>query len=246
MRLAGKVALITGGASGIGRCTARRFAAEGARVVIADRDRDAGAALAAELNAAGTETLFVPCDVTDEASVAAVIAATRERFGALHVLVTCAGILLATLQPVSEVEAETFRRVLDVNVTGTFLCCKHATPLLQETGDGVILCISSWAGVRGPSSTLPYGASKAAIYGFAWTLEEQLKPAGIRVNVVCPGSLDTPLKRQNVRDRALVEGVDPEQAVAETPLGDPDGVAKVLAFLASDEADYVIGTVFTR
>jgi NAD(P)-dependent dehydrogenase (short-subunit alcohol dehydrogenase family) len=211
-------------------------------VAIVDRNEELGARTAAEL----PEALFTACDVRDEASVIRAVTAVRERFGALHVLINGAGILEGAFTPVADLAEETFARVLDVNALGTFLFCKHAVPLIEASGGGVVLCISSGGGVSGPSSSLAYGASKAAVQGFCRTLEQQLQPKGIRVNVVCPGSLNTQMKRRNLADKALAEGRAPEAVLAEVALGDPDGVAKVLAFLASDEADYVRGTVFTR
>jgi NAD(P)-dependent dehydrogenase (short-subunit alcohol dehydrogenase family) len=246
MRLSGRIALITGGASGIGYCSAVRFAREGASVAIADMDADAGMAVVEEIAAENGKALFYNCDVTDESQVRQAVEATREDFGGLHLLVTSAGILQGAFQQVEQVDVETFERVLNVNVLGTFLACKHATPVIEASGGGVILCLSSGAGVRGPSSSLAYGSSKSGVQGFAVTLEKQLAPRGIRVNLVCPGSLDTPMKRQNIRDLAIHAGRDPDDEVATTQLGDPDGIAKILAFLASSDADYVIGQVHTR
>jgi NAD(P)-dependent dehydrogenase (short-subunit alcohol dehydrogenase family) len=248
MRLEGRVALVTGGASGIGRAAALRLAREGASVVVADLDEAAGAETVSRIEAEGHSgsALFVRCDVTREEEVRAAVKRAGERYGALQVLITCAGILQGAFQPVEELALETFERVLSVNVLGTFLFCKHATPLLEASGSGVVLCVASGGGVRGPSSSLAYGASKAAVHGFCLTLERQLEPRGIRVNVVCPGSLDTPMKRQNIRDGARTQGLDPEQALAAARLGDPDGVARVLAFLASEDAGYLVGTVFTK
>lgn len=246
MPLAGRIALITGGASGIGYCTAIRFAREGACVAIADTDANAGLAVVEEIAAENGKALFYNCDVTNEAQVREAVEATLEEFGGLHVLVTSAGILQGASQHVDHFDLETFERVLNVNVLGTFLACKHAVPAIEAAGGGVILCISSAAGVRGPSSSLAYGSSKSGVQGFAVTLERQLAPRGIRVNLVCPGSLDTPMKRQNLRDLAVLAGRDPDRELASTQLGDPDGVAKILAFLASSDADYVIGQVHTR
>lgn len=241
--LVGRAALITGGATGIGRAAALRFAAQGARVVILDVNEEEGTRTARE---APDRITFQRCDVTAESEVAASVRAASQHLGTLHVLVTAAGILQGAYTPVDELELATFARVLDVNVLGTFLACRHAAPLLEASGGGVILCIASGAGVRGPSSSLAYGASKAGVQGFCHTLERQLAPRGIRVHVVCPGAIDTPLKRQNVLDGAAARGADPAQALAEARLGDPDGVARVLAFLASPDAEYVQGTVFTR
>jgi NAD(P)-dependent dehydrogenase (short-subunit alcohol dehydrogenase family) len=241
-----RVVLITGGAEGIGRATARRLAAEGWRLALADVDEAAGGRTQAELREAGAEVVFLPCDVREEEQVRGAVTAAADRFGALHALVNAAGILQGAFHAVEELETETFDRVLDVNLRGTFLACKHAVPVIEASGGGVVLCIASGGGVRGPSSSLAYGASKAGMHGFCLTLEAQLKPRGIRVNVVCPGTIDTNMKRRNVRDAAAHRGEDPEAALAAAELGDPDGVARVLAFLASPAADYVVGTVFTR
>jgi len=244
MRLAGKVVIITGGAAGIGRAAAVRIAGEGALVYVVDRDEDQGEATRAAIRAAGGEARFGRCDVTQEPEVRALVERVRAELGRVDVLITSAGILQGAFQPVETLELTTFERVVDVNVLGTFLCCKHLAPLMGE--GGVVLCLASGGGVRGPSSSLAYGASKAAVHGFCLTLQQQLGLRGIRVHVVCPGSIDTAMKRQNIRDAAEARGEDPEAVAAATPLGDPDGVARVLAFLASDDAAYVTGTLFTR
>jgi NAD(P)-dependent dehydrogenase (short-subunit alcohol dehydrogenase family) len=246
MSLAGRVSLVTGGATGIGRTAAVRYAREGARVAIADVNEAEGAAAVAEIEALGREAFFVRTDVRVEAEVQAAVDAVESRWGRLHVLLTAAGILQGAFVSIDDFELEMFARVMDVNTLGTFLSCKHAVPLIERSGGGVILCVASGAGIRGGSSSLVYGASKGGVNGFCMTLERQLEPRGIRVNVVCPGSINTPLKRQNIRDAAVAQGVDPERHLAETRLGDPEAVASILAFLASSEADYLVGPVFTR
>lgn len=247
MRLQGKVALITGAASGIGRSAAVRFAAEGARVVIVDLDEANGVRTAEELRASGAEALFLRCDATSESEAAAAVSQTAARFGGLDVLLCGAGILEGAYRSVEETSLATFSRVMDVNVLGTFLFCKHAAPALRAPG-GVVLCLASGAGVLGPSSSLAYGASKAGVFGFCRTLERQFEPRGIRVNVVCPGSVDTPMKRRNVLEGARAEGstLSDEEVLAGRPLTAPEDVAAVLAFLASDEARCVSGTIVTR
>ncbi len=245
-RLADKVALITGGARGIGGASARLFAAEGAKVVIGDLLEVEGAQTVAEIEAAGGAALFVRTDVTQEADCRQLATAAVERFGRLDVVLTCAGILQGAYQAIEDLDLETFERVQAVNVRGTFLTVKHAVPHLKRSGGGVILCISSGAGVRGPSSSIAYGTSKAGVHGFVMTLQPRLEPQGIRVHAICPGSINTVLKRENVADGARAAGRDVAQALAAAALGDPMGVAKVLAFLASDDAEYVRGTIFTR
>lgn len=244
--LQGRVVLISGGAAGLGRAAALRMAAEGARVALLDVDDEAGAKTAVEIRNLGGEAIYLRCDVRREEEVASAVEGAVLEFGGLHVLVTGAGILRGAFEPIEEFSLETFTAVLGVNVIGTFLCCKHAAPAIERSGGGVVLCISSGGGVSGPSSSLAYGSSKAAINGFCLTLERQLRPRGIRVNVVCPSALDTAMKRQNIRDLAATRNEDPEALLAATELADPDGLAKVLAFLASSDGDYVMGTVFTR
>jgi len=244
--MTGRVVLITGGAAGIGLAAAREVAAAGGRVALADVDAAAGEAAAAGLRAAGADVWFQPCDVRDDAAVADLVAGVESHFGALHVLIAGAGILQGAFEAVDALDPATFRRVLEVNLVGAFLCCRHATPLIERSGGGAVVCIASGGGVRGPSSSLAYGASKAGLHGFCLTLEQQLGPRGIRVNVVCPGAIDTAMKRANLRDAARHRGEDPEAALAGAALGDPAGVARLLAFLASPAADYVTGAVFTR
>ncbi|HUX88018.1 MAG TPA: SDR family oxidoreductase, partial [Chloroflexota bacterium] len=129
---------------------------------------------------------------------------------------------------------------------GSFRMTKAVVPALRRAGRGVIVLIASGAGVRGGSSSVAYGSSKGGVHGLAMVLEQKLGPDGIRVNDVCPGSLDTPLKRQNVIDLAESLGQSPEEALRKANLADPRGVGRILAFLASDDADFVRGSIFTR
>lgn len=246
MRLKDKVVIITGAASGIGRATAGVCAAEGANVVLADLPTAPGLAELSSLGAPDRPALTVPTDVTRSADCQALAKVALERWGRVDALINCAGILQGAFIPVDELDEETFERVVDVNLKGSFLVTRAVTSAMKAAGRGVVVLVASGAGVRGGSSSVAYGSSKGAVHGLAMVLEPQLAPFGIRVNDVCPGSLDTPLKRQNVVDGARARGQDPAAALAEARLADPIGVARVLAFLASPEADYVRGSVFTR
>jgi NAD(P)-dependent dehydrogenase (short-subunit alcohol dehydrogenase family) len=245
MRLEDKVVVITGAASGIGRATAEVCAAEGAKLVLADLPSAALGEITA-LGEGDRPALVVPTDVTRLADCRGLVESAEARWGRIDGLINCAGILQGAFLAVDDLDEETFRRVIGVNLTGSFLASKAVVPALKRAGGGVIVLIASGAGVRGGSSSVAYGSSKGGVHGLAMVLEPQLAPLGIRVNDVCPGSLDTPLKRQNVIDGALAHGQSPDEALAKANLADPRGVARILAFLVSDEANFVRGSIFTR
>ena len=244
MRLRDKVIIITGAASGIGRATTDICAAEGANLVLADLPSAALAALIA-IGGEDRPATLVPTDVTVLADCVKLAQAAEAGWGRIDAVINCAGILQGAYTSVDDLDLEIFQRVIAVNLTGSFQVAKAVTPAMKRAGRGAIILIASGAGVRGGSSSVAYGSSKGGVHGLALVLEPQLAPFGIRVNDVCPGSLDTPLKRQNIVDGALASGKSPEEALKNADLPDPIGVARILAFLASDDADYVRGSVFT-
>jgi len=246
MRLRDRVAVVTGGARGIGAATATVFAEQGAHVLVADLLEQQGEETAAAIRAAGGDAVFQHTDVTREPDCARLMQTAVQRYGRLDALVCCAGILRGSYASVEELDETTFRSVIDVNLIGTYLCVRHAVPHLQRSPGGVVLLIASGAGVRGPSSSFAYGASKGGVHGLALTLEARLAPLGIRVHDVCPAVIDTAMMRGVIATGARVAGRSEEEALASAPLGDPRGLARVLAFLASPDADYVRGTLFTR
>ena len=248
MRLQNKVALVTGGATGIGAATAVMYAREGAQVVIADLNEVDGKATARSIEADGGTAQFVRTDVSDEVDVAALMEGVKQQFGRLDVLVTCAGILLGAAVRIDQFDADDWDAVIRVNLRGTFLCTKHAVPLIEESGGGVIVLIASGAGVTGPSASVAYGASKGGVRGLGFTLKNQVEPLGIRVHVVCPGNLNTPLKLRAIAEIAERGGESPEAAVADaqSTLFKPEEVAKVLTDLASDAGANADELVFTR
>jgi NAD(P)-dependent dehydrogenase (short-subunit alcohol dehydrogenase family) len=248
MRLSGRVVIITGGGRGIGAATAQVIAGQGGKVVIGDMLVPEGEATVAAIRAAGGEAIFVSVDVTKEEDCARLAATAVEKFGHLHAVICCAGILQGAMLQADALEPAVFDRVHSVNVKGMFLAVRVALPYLRQAEKPVVLLVASEAGVKIPSSSLAYGASKGGVHGFAMTLEAQLAPQGIRVHDICPSSIATPMRIENLVDRARAAGRDPEQARAEAmqAAGDPMGVARILAFLASSDADYVRGTIFTR
>ena len=248
MGLKDRVIIITGGGRGIGAATARLIAARGGKVVIGDMLEAEGEATAAAIRAAGGDAIFVRTDISKAADCVRLVAAAVERYGKLDVLICCAAILQGATLQAEALEEAAFERVLAINVKGTFLTVKAALPYLRKAERGVILLMGSEAGTKIPSSSLAYGASKGGVHGLAMTLEAQLSPHGIRVNEICPSSIATPMRIENLVDRARAAGRDPEQARAEAirDAGDPAGIASILTFLASTDADYVRGTIYTR
>ena len=240
--LDGKIILVVGGGSGIGAAAADLCAQRGATVVVADVDEDAGRAVATRCRG-----LFIPVNVTDENSVKAMAQRIDERFGKLNVLLQTAAVLKGAFVPLEEFSLETFRTVLDINTTGSFLCAKYAAPLMKKAGGGVIVLVSSGAATGG-SSSFAYGTSKGGVNSLGIVLANALAPEHIRVNVVAPGNIDTGMKRSVIAADVARQGKEAEfeQAIAESNLGKPEGVAQVLAWLASDEADYVRGLIATR
>ncbi len=239
-RLDGKVALITGGARGMGKAHARHFAAEGARVVIGDVLDDKGRAVAAGLGE--QQCRFVHHDVTSEQEWAAAVAATLEAFGRLDVLVNNAGILRHA--PVTEMTAADFRAVLEVNLVGCWLGIRQVVTPMTEAGGGSIVNISSIEGFAGAAGLSAYSASKFGIRGLTRSAAQELGSAGIRVNSVHPGGVLTSMSLSAAQS---MTGVDPAAFIKSLPIGrfaEPVEISRLVAFLASDEASYTTGAEF--
>ncbi len=246
MKLVNKTALVTGGATGIGRATVELFATEGAEVHIIDYNEEEGRAAVETIEASGGRAYFHRTDVRSEKSVAAAFDHIKTHCNHLDTVVFAAGVLKGAFKTIDELTESEWDATLDTNLKGTFLSAKYAAPLLIAAKASVLMIISSGAGVFGGSSSYAYAASKGGQHGIHFKLEQELSPHGVRLHVICPGGIATPLKLENVAQGAVAAGRDPEEAKRKAGLGDPKGVAKVLAFLASDDGSYVRGTIRTR
>ncbi len=267
-----RVAIVTGAGrvDGIGAAVARRLAEDGAHVIVADicaavsdlpHAGNPGweelSRVAQEIQARGVGSMPVQVDVTDATSVQGMIRGTRERFGRLDILVNNAGAAIGPA-PVIQMEEQAWRRTLEINATGTFLCCKHALPLMieswganREGWSGRIVNMASIAAVKPKPHVSAYAASKAAVVALTRSLAQEVAQFGITVNAVLPGDVDTTLKQWGLQLESAVTGRPYQQvleaAVAQIPLGrlvQADEVAQLVAFLASDEAGFITGQAY--
>jgi len=238
-RLTGRVAVVTGGGSGIGLASARRLAAEGAKVVVADIDPGAGKAVADEVGG-----LFVPTDVTSEPDIENLFKAACDTFGSVDIAFNNAGISPPDDDSILVTGIEAWRKVQEVNLTSVYLCCKHVIPYMQRQGKGSIINTASFVALMGAAtSQISYTASKGAVLSMSRELGVQFAREGIRVNALCPGPVNTPLLRE-------LFAKDPERAqrrLVHIPMGrfaEPEEIAAAVAFLASDDSSFMTASTF--
>ncbi|TFC26025.1 3-oxoacyl-ACP reductase [Cryobacterium sp. TMT2-18-3] len=238
-RLAGRVAVITGGASGIGLATAKRFAAEGATVVIGDLDEAAGLAAADQL-----DCLYVKVDVTDEDEVNALFDTAYLTYGSVDIAFNNAGISPPDDDSIETTELPAWQRVQDVNLKSVYLCCRSALRYMVKQGRGSIINTASFVAVLGSAtSQISYTASKGGVLALSRELGVQFARQGIRVNALCPGPVNTPLLQE-------LFAKDPERAarrLVHIPVGrfaEPEELAAAVAFLASDDSSFITGSTF--
>ncbi|EYT48025.1 MULTISPECIES: 3-oxoacyl-ACP reductase [unclassified Kocuria] len=238
-RLVGRSAVITGGASGIGLATARRLAAEGACVVIADIDPKTGQEAASEVDG-----LFVKVDVTNPDDVKNLYAETHKAFGSVDITFNNAGINPTDDGSILDTGIDAWRKVQDVNLTSVYYCCKYALPYMQDQGKGSIINTASFVAIMGAAtSQISYSASKGGVLSMSRELGVQFAREGIRVNALCPGPVNTPLLQD-------LFAADPEQAqrrLVHVPAGrfaEPEEIAAAVAFLASDDSSFMTASTF--
>lgn len=242
-RFAGKRAVVTGASSGIGRATAVRLAREGARVALIARGRPGLEAVAAEI---GEErALVLPADCTDEPSIGAAIDAAAAAFGGLDIVVSNAGIeLLGQDDRVDRLDVDVWRRLIRNNLDGQFLACKHAARHLLEAGGGAIVCVGSNVGFLGMATNEPaYSASKGGVFALMRVMAIDYARLGIRVNMVLPGFIDTPMNAPVMSDAKELAYWSEQIPIGRT--GTAAECASAILWLASDEASYCIGTALT-
>lgn len=245
MRLKHKVCIVTGGGSGIGRATCLLFAREGARLLVADRNMDAAAATAARARAAGAEAVAVDMDVSKSADALRMIEETLSRFGRIDVLVNNAGYGIPG--SVVETSEEDWSALMAVNLTGVFLCSKHAIPVMIRQGGGVIVNVASVVANVGITNRAAYCASKGGVAALTRAMALDHVADGVRVNAVAPGTINSPyfeemLAKSQDPDR-LLQGLENRQAMRR--LGTPEEVAHGILYLASDESSFCTGSILT-
>ena len=237
VRLKDKVAIITGAASGIGKATAKLFAEHGAKVVVADIDKDGGSQTVTQIQNGGNEAIFVETDVTLKVNTEKMVAQTVETYGKLDILFNNAGIAMRL--PVAELPEEDWHRCLDVNLTGVFLCAKAAIPAMLKNGGGSIINMSSIYGVVGADVRAAYVASKGGVTNLTRGMALDYAENNIRVNCICPGFVETPLVA------GVIKTPEEYQALADKHpmrrLGQPEEIAYGALYLASDESAFVTG-----
>lgn len=245
MRLKGQIALVTGATSGLGESIAKRFAHEGAQVIVVGRNEERGASVAAAIKEAGGEAIFIQAELTREEDVKNMVQKAVAHFGSIDIVINNAGLVIPG--NVADLSLEQWDKVFQTNVTSTFLVSHYALPVLIEKKSGSIINISSEAGLKGLQNRAAYCAAKAAVVGLTKAMAVDHSPQGVRVNCICPGTIETPMVR-NLIDSS----VNPEDTMKQflqrrlTPyLGTPEQIAEAAVYFALPDNLYVTGAILS-
>jgi NAD(P)-dependent dehydrogenase (short-subunit alcohol dehydrogenase family) len=242
-RIEGRVAVVTGGCSGIGLATVRRFASEGAKVVVGDIDDESGARLVADLGGAEHAT-YVHVDVTDKEQVDTLFRTAKDAYGSVDIAFNNAGISPPDDDSILDTELDAWRRVQEVNLTSVYLCCKAVLPYMLEQRRGSIINTASFVAVMGAAtSQISYSASKGGVLSMSRELGVQFAREGVRVNALCPGPVNTPL----LTDLFAKDPERAERRLVHVPMGrfgEPEEIASAVLFLASDDASFITANTF--
>jgi NAD(P)-dependent dehydrogenase (short-subunit alcohol dehydrogenase family) len=241
-RLEDKVAIVTGGASGIGRAICQRFAREGAKVAVADRNIAGAEETLTLMNATPDNAMMVDVSISDAFQVERMVESVVTQFGRLDVLINGAAILIRT-PPLVDVDEVLWDLTMETNVKGPFLCCKYAIPAMINNGGGSIVNISSLSGLRGVGYSVPYAVSKAGVIHLTTVAAAQYTSQGVRVNCIAPGGVDTPQMWGSTASAEVFD--DRNQGHPMGRVGSADEIANLVLWLASDEASYVSGSTYT-
>jgi len=248
MKLEGRVAIVTGGGSGIGRGICRQIAKEGGKVVVCDIDAESAAATVASITEDGGEATSLKTDVTKKSEVRKMVEESRTKYGRIDILVNNAGTDIKGA--ITELKEETWDMLMALNLKGVFLCTQAVMPVMIEQHYGRVVNIASMAGKTGEPFTSPYCASKFGVIGFTQSVALEVGKHNVTINAICPGPVDTELIRKSVAQSAKIKGMSPQDFMQEffigpTPLGriaKPSDVAKAAVFLASDDAEFITGS----
>jgi|TARA_B110000438_G_C15810738_1_gene649521 NAD(P)-dependent dehydrogenase (short-subunit alcohol dehydrogenase family) len=241
-----KKVIVTGGSTGIGKEVVKLFAKNNAKVAIFDVNNTEGIELTNELNQNGHEIRYWNVDVRDANQVSGGVIAAAQWLEGIDILINLAGILQGASLEIDEFPDEIWDSVVGINLTGSFLMAKHVSNIMKKQKSGVIILTSSGAGVDGSSSSFAYGSSKGGVHGFSMVLMDKLSKYGIRVHDILPGSVDTPLKNSQIETSRDITGNEAEYKNIKNILVEPEGIAKIILFMCSDDASLLKGSIRTK
>ena len=245
INMKGKKVIITGGSTGIGKEVVKIFSENQAKVAIFDVNNEEGMKLTNELNKKNLDIRYWNVDVRDSNQVSGGVLAATQWLEGIDILINLAGVLQGASLEIDEFPDDVWESVISINLTGSYLMSKHVASVMQKQKSGTIILTSSGAGVLGSSSSFAYGSSKGGVHGLSLVLEDKLSKYGIRVHDILPGSVDTPLKNAQIETTRDITGNEKEYTNNKNILANPEGVAKIIYFMCSEEGSLIRGSVRT-